>query len=310
MKYIKRGLLFFLVILFAFVVFNYNSGTPVDKLTEKYTYPESEFMQYDGMQVHYRKTGKGPVLILLHGVASSLHTWEGWHRELSNDFTVVSLDVPGFGLTGPNPNNDYSVKMYMSMLDTLLDKLNIDSCFIAGNSFGGYLSWNYALHNVSQVKKIVLINASGFNSDRKIENPGFKLAMNPLTKRISHRITPYFLVKKSVEDVYGDKSKLTEETTQRYYDLMLRKGNREAFSEILNNLHSGKVNPNLINGISQPTLIMWGSDDRLIDPEDASRFHDAIEDSKVIMYPDIGHIPMEEIPVITAREVKSFLIKN
>jgi len=310
MKYFIKFLLFFLAFFIAFIVFNYNSGTPVDELIEEYTYPESEFLRYDGMPVHYRKTGKGPILLLLHGVASSLHTWEGWHNELSNDFTVISLDVPGFGLTGPNPNNDYSVKMYMSMLDALLDELHIDSCFMAGNSFGGYLTWNYALHNVSRVKKIVLINAAGFNANRKIENPGFKLAMNPLTKKISHRITPYFLVKRSVEDVYGDRTKVTEEIVDRYNDLLLRKGNREAFSEILNNLHSGKVMPDLIGSITQPTLIMWGSHDRIIDPEDASRFQEAIKDSKLIMYPDVGHVPMEEIPVQTANDIRNFLLEN
>ncbi len=310
MKYFKKSLLFFLVIFIAIVGFNYNSGTPVDELIENYTYPESGFMQYDDMKVHYRKTGTGPVLVLLHGVASSLHTWEGWHRELSNDFTVISLDVPGFGLTGPNPNDDYSVKMYMSMLDKLLEELHIDSCFIAGNSFGGYLTWNYALHNVSRVKKIALINASGFNANRKIENPGFKLAMNPLTKGISHRITPYFLVKKSVEDVYGDKSKVTKQTVQRYYDLLLRRGNREAFSEILNQLHNGNIKTGLIKNVTQPTLIMWGSHDRIIDPEDASRFQEAIKDSKMVMYPDVGHIPMEEIPIRTASDIKNFLINN
>jgi len=91
---------------------------------------------------------------------------------------------------------------------------------------------------------------------------------------------------------------------------MLRKGNREAFSEILNNLHSGKVNPDLIKDITPPTLILWGSDDRIIDPEDAYRFQDAIQGSKVIMYPDVGHIPMEEIPVKTAHDIKNFLIKS
>jgi len=310
MKYLKKGLLFFLLALIAFVGFNYNSGTPVEDLLEKYTYPDSNFISLDGMKVHYRVTGKGPALVLIHGVASSLHTWEGWHSELSNHFTVISLDVPGFGLTGPNPHNDYSVKMYMSVLDTLLDKLQIDSCFMAGNSFGGYLTWNYALHDATRVKKIILLDASGYNAKRKIENPGFKMAMNSWTKGISHRITPYFLVKRSVEDVYGDRSKLTEKTVHRYYDLMLRNGNREAFSEILNNLHSGKVNPDLIKDITQPTLILWGADDRIIDPEDAYRFQDAIQGSKVIMYPDVGHIPMEEIPVKTAHDIKNFLINS
>jgi len=310
MKRIKNGIAIIIMLLTVFIAFNYNSGTPVNELKEKYTYPESRFFEHEGMQVHYRVTGKGPALVLIHGVASSLHTWEGWHDELSDDFTVVSFDVPGFGLTGPNPSNDYSVKMNMELLDALLNKLDVDTCYMAGNSYGGYLTWNYALHDPERVKKIILIDAAGYNANREINNPGFKLAINPLTKSISHRITPYFIVKKSVEDVYGNKSLVTDETVQRYYDLMLRKGNREAFSEILINLHSGKVNPDLIGNIKQPTFIMWGSDDRIIDSEDAFSFRNAIKNSRIIVYPDVGHIPMEEMPGISAADAKKFLIGN
>jgi len=308
MKRSRKWLFTLLLLIVAIVAFNYHSGTPVEDLLEKYTYPESEFLTFDGMNVHYRVTGDGPVLVLIHGVASSLQTWEGWHSKLSDDFTVISFDVPGFGLTGPHPDDDYSVNMYMGLIDRLLDNLKVDSCYMAGNSFGGYLTWNYALHNSSRLKKIILIDAAGYNANRKIENPGFKLAMNPWTKNISHRITPYFLVKKSVEDVYGDKSLVSDETVQRYYDLMLRKGNREAFSEILINLHSGKVNPEIIGNITQPTFIMWGSEDRIIDSEDAFRFRNAIKNSRVIVYPDVGHIPMEETPELSASDARNFLL--
>ncbi len=68
--------------------------------------------------------------------------------------------------------------------------------------------------------------------------------------------------------------------------------------------------PDLIGSITQPTLIMWGSHDRIIDPEDASRFQEAIKDSKLIMYPDVGHVPMEEIPVQTANDIRNFLLEN
>lgn len=310
MKHFKKGLLIVLLLVATFVAFNYNSGTPVEDLIEKYTYSESEFLDFEGMKVHYRVTGNGPALVLIHGVASSLHTWEGWHNKLSDSFTVISFDVPGFGLTGPHPKADYSLKMYMKLIDKLLDVLEIDSCYMAGNSFGGYLTWNYAFFKPSQVNKIILIDAAGYDAKKEVTNPGFKLAMGSWTKNITQQITPYFLVKKSVEDVYGDKSLVRDETVQRYYDLMLRKGNREAFSEILINLHSGKVNPDLIDKIAQPTLIMWGSDDRIIDPDDAFTFKDAIKNSRLIIYPGVGHIPMEEIPEISANDARNFLIEN
>lgn len=308
MKRYQKWLLLLLFLLVSFVFFNYNSGTPVQDLIEKYTYPESEFLNYEGMDVHYRVTGNGPALVLVHGVASSLQTWEGWHSELSNEFTVISFDVPGFGITGPHPDDDYSVNMYMGLINHLLDHLKVDSCFMAGNSFGGFLTWNYALFDSARLKKIILIDASGYNANREIKNPGFKLAMNPWTRKITHRITPYFLVKKSVEDVYGDKSLVSDETVQRYFDLMLREGNREAFSKILIQLHSGESDSDQINGITQNSLIMWGAEDRLIDSVDAIKFKDSISNSKLILYEGVGHIPMEEIPVLTARDARKFLL--
>ena len=308
MKYLKKGVLIFLILILGIIIINYNSGTPIEKLVKKYTYPESRFFEHNGMKVHYRITGKGPALVLIHGVASSLHTWEGWHKELSNDFTVISIDVPGFGLTGPNPTNDYSVQMNMTMLDSLLDELGISTCFMAGNSYGGYLTWNYALHNKDRVKKIILLDAGGFNTSKKTDNPGFKLAMNPFTKKISHKITPYFIIKKSVENVYGDKSKVTDSIVQQYYDLILREGNREAFSEILLHLHSGKNNDELIKKVTQPTLIMWGSEDSIINANSAVSFNNAINNSELIIYSGIGHIPMEEIPVKSANDARKFLL--
>ena len=301
-------LLVLVVLIGVLIAFNYHSGIPVEKLIPKYTTPESEFLLFGGMKVHYRVTGKGPTLVLLHGVASGLHTWNSWQNRLSNDFTVISLDLPGFSLTGPNPNNDYSVIMYMKLLDALFDKLQIDSCFMAGNSFGGFLTWNYAIFNPVRVKKLILIDAAGFLARPEKGNLGFMLAMNPFTKWITYRITPKSIVKKSVEDVYGDKDKVKSKRVQTYYDLNLRKGNREALSQILINLRDMNDQLSSINRISQPTLIMWGDKDKVILLENAEKFRQAISDSRLIIYPGVGHIPMEEIPGTTANDARIFLI--
>jgi len=126
---------------FLYKSFGLHPGIPVEKLKSKYSTPESQFFSIEGMNVHFRKTGKGPALLLIHGIGSSLHTWKDYHDLLSDSFTVISLDIPGFGLTGPTPNQQYSFGLYSRVFAGLLDHLNIDAAYVTGNSLGSILTW-------------------------------------------------------------------------------------------------------------------------------------------------------------------------
>ncbi len=302
----KRRKWLVVIILAGLAALAYTPDIPVDHLRERYTYPESQFLPFEGMQVHYRQTGSGPCLLLLHGVASSLHTWQGWHRRLSDAYTVVSVDLPGFGLTGPHPQADYSEAMYMRLFDTLLSHLGQDSCLVAGNSFGGYLAWHYALARPQAVKKVVLLDAAGFDNAEKTSNIGFRLAMNPLTRPFTYYVTPRFVLQRSVANVYGDPQKVTPQLVQRYYDLILRSGNRQAFATILNRLHQQRTNPDTLRHLHQPVLIIWGAQDRIIPMDNAYKFDDILPNSTLTILPDAGHVPMEELPEKTATMSRQF----
>ena len=93
----------------------------------------------DGMRVHYRREGHRPTLVLLHGSGASLHIFDEITRRLAQVFDVLRIDLPGFGLTGPRPDRDYSVGAYVSFLDRLLDRLVGDRFVLAGHSFGGQI---------------------------------------------------------------------------------------------------------------------------------------------------------------------------
>ena len=307
MKRIKHFIFLVLLALIVYVFLNFNAGIPVEKLKEKYTYPESEFVEIDGINLHYRITGEGAPIVLLHGVSSSLHTWEAWQNILSENYQVISIDVPSFGLSGPHPKDNYEVSMYMNLLDELLHHLKIDTCYMAGNSFGGFITWNYALHQPERVKKIALLDAAGFQREGKLNNIGFRLALNPFTSKITEYITPKSIVKKSIENVYGDVSRISEGTVDRYYDLLLRKGNRSGFVKILGKLTNLEDLSPKIAKIKQPTLIIWGDKDNLIPVENANRFHELILQSELKIYEGVGHVPMEEIPVETAQRFMDFL---
>lgn len=308
MKNGKKILVVSFLLIGVFMFSSYHSGIAVELLKEKYLTAESDFIPFEGMNIHYRKTGSGPTLLLLHGVSSSLHTWAAWQKNLSKDFTLISIDIPSFGLTGPHPKADYSIAMYMRTIDHLVETLKIDSMFIGGNSYGGYLAWNYALHQPQKVKKIILLNAAGYEI-KGFQDLGFKLMSKPYTSFIASRFTPKFVVKQSTKNVYGNPTLVSDQLVTRYYELLLRKGNRAGFTKILQEQNDWGSLKTKIKQVSQATLIIWGAEDKILPVEAAHQFHEDIANSELKIYQGIGHVPMEEIPEETAVLARAFLLK-
>lgn len=296
----------FVIVMLAAMLTQVRCNIPVDKLKALYTNEQSKFLEMDGMQVHYRIEGTGPNLVLLHGMAASLHTWEGWANELKNDFRVISLDLPAFGLTGPNQSGDYSVKYYVDFLRLFLDKLGIHEFHLAGNSLGGLIAWNYTLAYPHQVKKLVLVDAAGYSKNQEVPFV-FKMARTPVLNNLMTYLSPKYITRMSLEDVYGNDELVTDELVDRYHHMLLREGNRKAF---LQRTASGfEYQPERVKEIETPTLILWGEVDKWIPLEHASIFKSELQNAELIVYPGVGHVPMEEIPAQTATDVRAFLLK-
>ena len=114
---------------------------PLSELKKNYTNDFSSFVSIQGMDVHYRDEGEGPVIILLHGTGSSLHTWDKWTKILSENYRVIRLDLPAYGLTGPHPQKKYALDDYRLFLEEFLKKLELNKFMLAGNSLGGAIAW-------------------------------------------------------------------------------------------------------------------------------------------------------------------------
>lgn len=306
MKYLLRAILVALMLLGVVAAVFYRSDIPVEELKLKYTDSASQFIDIYGMPVHYKVEGSGPVLVLIHGTASSLHTWDGWVAELKNDFTLVRMDLPAFGLTGPNADNDYSIERYTNFIHALMGKLGYSKFSLAGNSLGGRIAWSYTVAYPNEVDKLILIDASGYPKETKDISFAFRMGTTPVLKKLMEYISPRSLFVKSINEVYGDDSKVTDELVDRYYELGLRTGNRKALVARMN--QAMLFDTSAITTITAPTLILWGEQDIWIPLEDGERFHRDIRSSVLKTYSGVGHVPMEEIPKISAADARSFLM--
>ena len=321
MKYItikmkKKSKIKYFVYLFVIsLIFVLRGGVYADISVEdlKYDYAneQSQFIEVNEMQVHYRDEGDGFPIVLVHGTAASLHTWDAWTHELKKTNRVIRMDLPAFGITGPNKNADYSLEAYTTFLHSFLEKLQLKKFHIAGNSLGGNIAWNYTADYPENVEKLILVDASGLPTNK--QPPAiFKMAKTPLLKTLFLYVTPKILIKKNIEEVYADDSKITDALVDRYHKMTLRIGNRKAFidrAKIDFGLDS-IVNINKLKSIQTPTLLIWGAQDLWIPLGNGIRMDRILVNSKLEVLENSGHVPMEENPNESLKILKNFLFKK
>jgi pimeloyl-ACP methyl ester carboxylesterase len=304
-KIIKFSLLAISAFLIIVISIYWKNDIDINELKNKYAYPTSSFISIDGINVHYREVGKGEAILLIHGTGASLHTWEKWIDILSPGYRVISFDLPGFGLTGPDPNHNYQISRYTAILDSLMVKLKVDSFHIAGNSLGGLVAWHYTTQFPQKILTLNLIDAAGLPQPGKKPPFIFQLAKLPVLSTLLQKVTPKSIIEKSMLDVYKNDQLVTEKLIDRYFELSLREGNRTAFVKRMSQLNEKLVVGDLEN-ITVPVLIQWGKDDRWIPLANAFEFQKLIPKAELIIY-DSGHVPMEENPMETVKDYMIFL---
>jgi len=282
---------------------------PVEDLKARWAPPPSQFVQIAGMSVHLRDEGprEDPLpIVLLHGTGASLHTWEGWARALKDEHRVISYDMPGFGLTGPSPDANYTIENYVRVLVAVLDQVGVQRCVLAGNSLGGYVAWAAAVLEPGRIARLVLVDAGGYPYESTSVPLGFRIARTPLLRTLMKDVLPRSIIESSVQNVFGDPAKVTPGLIDRYFDLTTRAGNRQALGERFRQTQPGAL-AERVPEIKVPTLILWGGRDRLIPPSLGDRFQQEIAGSTLSVFEDLGHVPQEEDPAATVAVLKDFL---
>ena len=289
---------------------------PVETLVARWAPAPSDFIELRGMVVHLRDEGPRddpePV-VLLHGTGASLHTWEGWARALRAGRRVITLDLPGFGLTGPFTGEwtegDYRGDTMARFVVALLDRLAVRRFVIGGNSLGGEIAWRVATLEPQRVAGLILVAAAGLRHESVSVPAGLLLARVPVLNRIGEHLLPRALVAASVASVYGDPGRITPPLVDRYFELTLREGNRRALSQRLAAWVPGQ-DEERIGTLGVPTLILWGGRDRLIPPAVGQAFESRIAGSRRVVFEDLGHVPQEEDPARTVEPVREFLARR
>ncbi len=278
---------------------------PRGALEAKYLSSPSDMRDVAGVRMDVRDTGPrdGPAVIMIHGLGSSLHTWKDWAKALDSQYRVVRFDMPGAGLSEPDPTHDYSDARVRFLLAALMDQLGIQKAALIGNSIGGRIAWGFAARNPERVTKLVLVSPDGFAS------PGFaygKAPKVPAIAGLAKYVLPKIFVKMNVAPAYADPSRLSEATLDRYYELLLAPGVRGALIDRMGQTVLEDPEP-LLRRITIPVLLVWGEKDALIPISNAADYQRDLPNVRFAPLPGLGHVPQEEAPAVSLVPVREFL---
>ena len=274
-------------------------------LERDYLRSPADKLEVGGVLLHVRDEGPpaAPPVILLHGFGASLHSWEPWVRALSRDHRVISLDLPGSGLSPPDPEGDYSDARVVRLLLALLEQKGIARASVIGHSIGGRIAWRLAAQHPERVEKLVLIAPDGFAS------PGFDYGVAPKVPAmmsLMRHILPKPLLRANLVQSYGDPAALTRANLDRYHDLMLAPGNRRALLDRMAQTVLTDPQPAL-ERITAPVLLLWGEKDALIPFDNAQDYLRHLPEARLVSFPELGHVSQEEAPEKTLPPVAAFL---
>ena len=284
---------------------------PYEILEKKYANAASHFVDLpNGVRLHYRDEGNasGPVLVLLHGYGDSFTSWEGWVDTLKDRYRLISIDFPGHGLTRAPQGYRLDGDEFADLVDVFAARLELPPFALAGNSMGGGVAWRVAVRHPQRLNALILVDAAGFAPEGPPKEVplAFKVLQYPIGRKILAGIdnTP-FIDQGLKMDVY-DKTLITPAMVARWAEFQRAPGHRDILMS-MNMSSQLAATTELVAKITVPTLVIHGASDVLIELSSSRRMAAAIPDAKLIVYPNVGHLPQIEIPQRSAEDVASFL---
>ena len=284
---------------------------PVEQLAD----PDSQFVDVDGVNVHYKDTGQGDAaLLLLHGFASSTYSWREVTEPLAEDARVVAFDRPAFGLTErpmpgefPNGVNPYTADAQADLTIGLMDELGIEQAVLVGNSAGGAIATHTALRHPERVKALVLVDAAIYGGGG---SPSWARPL--LTTPQARRIGP-LLVRNIREwgyqfgqSAWHDPSMFTDEIWAEYSKPLQAENWDRALWELTQASRPLELDQRL-QELGVPVLVITGDDDRIVPTEQSIRLAGEIPGAELAVLPNCGHVPQEECPTAFLAAVENFL---
>ncbi len=274
--------------------------------------PDSQFIQVNGLQVHYKRFGQGqPVFFLLHGFGASTFSWREVSAPLAAYGTVIAYDRPAFGLTerplqwqGESP---YSPSSQVALLIGLMDAFGVEKAILVGNSAGGTVAMQTALQHPDRVQALILVAPAVYVGGG---TPGWirPLFQTPQMRRLGPLLVRQIQTRglELLKQAWHDPSRITPDILEGYQK-PLRAPDWDQALWLLTLASRESDLANRLSELTMPALVVTGDDDRVVPTEQSIRLASELPNADLRVLQACGHLPQEECPQAFLQAVDEFL---
>lgn len=262
-------------------------------------------------RIAYLDVGTGPPVILIHGFGGSMWQWEYQQHALSQHFRVLTLDLPGAGLSD-KPEIDYRPDQMLDFFVGFMDAVKIPQATLVGNSMGAGLAIGMALSHPIRVDKLVLIGGLPQHVMEKLTSPSVRRALETRAPSwlisLGNMLFGGLMIESVLREMVHDPTLLTPAVMDRSNRNRRRPGLIKPIMTVRENLplwESGFAAR--LGEITHPTLVLWGEEDRVFPVAVGNEIHQTIKGSRFIRIHKAGHIPQWERPDMVNQELITFI---
>jgi 2-hydroxymuconate-semialdehyde hydrolase len=259
--------------------------------------PDDHFVTVDGFRMRYQVKGEGTPLILIHGFASSIVTWHRNIDDLARDHRVYAIDLKGWGLSDKPSDGDYSLLAQAHHLRTFMLEMGIERAVLVGHSMGGTVCAHFAIEYPAAVLGIVLIDPAGARRfpylwllSRALDVPVLRRWMR---LGMQYAMSNESLISSGMPRAYYNPAFLTPEMKASLLAPFHTEGFDDAFIKFSRDMRHIKLHGRT-HRVQCPTLIVWGEHDLVVPPVDGRYFVEQIQNSRLVILPNAGHLPHDE----------------
>lgn len=279
-----------------------------DRVWNEYVAAYRQDTDVGGYKLHYIDVGQGEPVVMIHGFADSSYTWHENVRLLAEaGFRVIAVDQPGLGRSEfpPEPFTYAMENMAGEILD-LTDRLGLQTFHVVGSSMGGGISLYLAARYPERVRKVAVFDPACYQMKHsELAVLARREGSRQFVADIAGRWAGWY----ALQDVYYDKTKVTDELVDEYARPLNKPGYRRMLARLINDYFSPTMTQmaDEFQTIEAPVLIVWGVQDKWVDPAFADRLHAAIPNSQLLLVDQCGHLPHQEKPEIVNPRLLEFL---
>lgn len=279
---------------------------PLAELIDRYELPDSQYVDVDGVRVHYVDQGSGSPVVILHASFLSLRSWDAAAKSLTKQFRVIRLDLSGAGLTAADPTGRYGVDRNIELAQGVMAELGLQTVALVGTSSGGISAFRMAARFPEQVTRLVLINSAGM--PRTAATNPMRARSGPVSRWIQSRLRSREFWEESMGENFAPPYAPSAELVQRTYDMNRRAGGREISRLYLANFSTGDPQ-SVLSRVTAPTLVLWGLENRTVMHLEADVFAQWLSAAPTMVkkYPGLGHYPYVEEPELISADIAEFL---